>query len=574
MRISFVLPALLLVACSGSGPQAIQTIGPTGGTLEADGLILTIPPGALEQETEISIESELVDGQKHYHLGPDGLEFKLPVGVSLPYDPSDPASLILHDSTTHGTELVATSTDAAAARVRGEILGFSDVYLSHSTGFVPPPGSDFRVVAQTTTTIELSWKNNVYTPMTGFILQSVDGLGFHTDAEFAANEQVLRGWSYGRRVGEVVEFSYLDPVGQPGVGRSYRLVPYYERNGVRYRSPTFLAAGFTTPSDRLGLVVSFSGAGAVTYSFTAPSAGGPTQGTMQCPPDCTTDFPANTVVDFVAQPLPGATFIEWSGNCSGTSPTIQLTLIRSTRCIASFSTPSVVSFFVTQGGTTADIGGVQAADARCQSAAMTSTLLTNDARNQTWKAFLGKTCADNNLGDCEIAIERIGADPWINMDGDTIEKAALADGTLRSALIVSEYGQHLTATDDEVATGFGATAVTYDIDGDGMTGTRDAQLKFLIDEHTVGTGFGFPGGSCGNWTVSNSFASTVVGHAAWDAPHAAGAAPPAPNDALGHLNATSSFHRQCDAQSETTSAPSGSVARGAQGWHLYCFAVR
>ena len=187
MRISFA--ALLLVACSGIGPQAIQTIGPSGGTLEADGLILTIPPGALDQEIEISIESELVDGQKHYHLGPDGLEFKLPVGVSLPFEPSDRASIILHDSRTHGTELVATNTDATTKRARGEILGFSEIYIIHVPAFDPPPGRDFRVVGMTTTSIALSW-NYV----------------FNTFFERWELRQSVRGRSFARRLAHGIGF--------------------------------------------------------------------------------------------------------------------------------------------------------------------------------------------------------------------------------------------------------------------------------------------------------------------------------------------------------------------------------
>jgi len=93
--------ALALVGCSNDGsgggaghPALTRTrVGPEGGTAtSADGkLTLTFPPGALSQETEITIAPATVEGGVGYELGPDGLQLNTPATATF----SAPASEVL-----------------------------------------------------------------------------------------------------------------------------------------------------------------------------------------------------------------------------------------------------------------------------------------------------------------------------------------------------------------------------------------------------------------------------------------------------------------------------------------------
>lgn len=579
MRICLlVLLSSLLAACSGAGePVAHALIGASGGTLEARGIRLQIPAGALSGDTDISITTEeLEDGGLRFHLGPDGLELARPATVRLDYDPSaDPegTAVILHDSSVHGTEIIATSTDAEAGQIFGPISSFSSVQRLASLSFDPLPGADFKVLATTPTGITLYWTNAMRSPVTGYLLQWADGLGFHTDAEFAANEVLIAGGQFGHRVGDHIEYNYIDHIGQPGFGRNYRLIPYITRNGHNYGSPQLLAAGFTLPGERFGMRVAALGDGVVSWAYTSTSPSGPTRGTLMCPPQCETNFAASTDVDLIATPAPGGAFLGWGGDCTSPADRLSLRVTRAMGCEARFTRRAKdATFFVTQEGNAlgGSFGGLAGADARCQAAAAASTRLSQAARSRTWRAFLGKTCDASRIQDCEIAIERIGSGPWYNLDGVMVDASALADG--RAASFLTENGNPLGPDDDEVATGFGSAAPRRDLDGDGAIGDRDAYLQYLVEHHAIAGSFGFSGGFCENWSNANNFATAAVGHADWRTAHDAGPNPPATNDALRQLTATHSFERSCGGMDEGTQNPSGKVARGRKGWHLYCFA--
>jgi len=92
----FIFPVaslMLLCACGGSDKSDTR-IGPEGGTVDGpDGVVLDIPAEALDGEVEISITE--VDGSPTgfrpaggaYEFGPTGTVFKVPVTVTLPYEP-------------------------------------------------------------------------------------------------------------------------------------------------------------------------------------------------------------------------------------------------------------------------------------------------------------------------------------------------------------------------------------------------------------------------------------------------------------------------------------------------------
>jgi hypothetical protein len=293
-----------------------------------------------------------------------------------------------------------------------------------------------------------------------------------------------------------------------------------------------------------------------------------------CPPQCETSFAVETTVELIATPAPGGAFLGWEGDCRSPADQVSLQVTRAMGCEAKFTARAKdASFFVTEAGNEAAggaFGGLAGADARCQAAAQASTRLSLAARSRSWRAFLGRTCDAARIQDCEIAIERIGSGPWYNLDGNMIDVSSLADG--REVNLLTENGNQLGPADDEVATGFGSAAPRRDLDGDGLIGERDAYLQYLVEQHAIAGSFGFSGGFCENWSNANAFATAAVGHAAWRSEHDEGPSPPTVNDALTQLTATHSFERSCGGTSASTQNPSGSVARGNRGWHLYCFA--
>lgn len=72
--------------------QASATIGAEGGTLQAPGIVLVVPPGALSQEVELSVEKvpapqveRLTAVSPVFRFGPSGLQFDSPVTVTFDF---------------------------------------------------------------------------------------------------------------------------------------------------------------------------------------------------------------------------------------------------------------------------------------------------------------------------------------------------------------------------------------------------------------------------------------------------------------------------------------------------------
>lgn len=152
LRIVPLLALSWLVAACGSGtgtgpgddvdPDPGQTIGPAGGQAATEGATLSVPAGALSEETEIVIEPTtasaegvgddylVVDGAL-YDFGPDGLVFDSPATLTVAYDPaslpegvSEVELKMLH-VTPGGTQVLESSVDEAGNTVSAAISGFS-----------------------------------------------------------------------------------------------------------------------------------------------------------------------------------------------------------------------------------------------------------------------------------------------------------------------------------------------------------------------------------------------------------------------------------------------------------------
>jgi len=145
--ITFLFISIFLFACGsgGGGGGTLSTpgeetkgIGPGGGTVtNSDGMAsVTIPPGALTEDTEISVEtvSNLPSGNigSAYEFGPDETTFSSPVTISIKYDEATLPSGISESDIRLGKLLsnqwqeVADSTvDTSANSVSGTTTSFS-----------------------------------------------------------------------------------------------------------------------------------------------------------------------------------------------------------------------------------------------------------------------------------------------------------------------------------------------------------------------------------------------------------------------------------------------------------------
>lgn len=130
----------------GTGPDpetdpGDNLIGASGGEVVFQNLTLTVPPGALAEEVEITVHPlqltpdeplggyVLVEGTA-FDLGPDGLMFRQPALLTLGYDPSNvPDGIAVSElgllRMDDGTASLASTVDAGAHEVRAEIDHFS-----------------------------------------------------------------------------------------------------------------------------------------------------------------------------------------------------------------------------------------------------------------------------------------------------------------------------------------------------------------------------------------------------------------------------------------------------------------
>ena len=155
-----------------------------------------------------------------------------------------------------------------------------------------------------------------------------------------------------------------------------------------------------------------------------------------------------------------------------------------------------MSFFLTsQGsGNGGDLGGLEGADAICQSLAEGA-----GSEGLTWRAYLS-TQGENAVN----ARDRIGAGPWFNANGNRI--AADVDELHSVMNRISAY----TAVDERGRTipGSGYAPNRHDI----LTGSQIDGTAYAVDEDMT----------CGNCTDSSDNGKARLGHhdyAAWNSAH-------------------------------------------------------
>lgn len=150
-------------------------------------------------------------------------------------------------------------------------------------------------------------------------------------------------------------------------------------------------------------------------------------------------------------------------------------------------TEIATSFFITSvgPGDGGNLGGLPGADVHCATLAEAAGIEGGE-----WRAYLSTSGADG-----VNAMDRIGAGPWVNVEGVTvatgIDNLLSDDNNLSQATSISESG--------ELINGVGDTPNTHDI----LTGTGLDGTIAIADDGTAST--------CGDWT-SNSAGIALVGH--------------------------------------------------------------
>jgi hypothetical protein len=150
---------------------------------------------------------------------------------------------------------------------------------------------------------------------------------------------------------------------------------------------------------------------------------------------------------------------------------------------------SAMTFFVTSAGSGkgADLGGLEGADALCQTLAEKA-----GAGSKTWRAYLSTQEAD---GVAAVnARDRIGSGPWQNAKGVVIAKD-VADLHSGSNNLTKETA--LTETGATV-NGRGDKPNTHDV----LTGSQPDGTAFAAGDDKT----------CGNWTKSGEDGAAMVGH--------------------------------------------------------------
>ena len=190
---------------------------------------------------------------------------------------------------------------------------------------------------------------------------------------------------------------------------------------------------------------------------------------------------------------------------------------------------SVTTFFITSvgPGNGGDLGGLEGADAHCQTLAQAEY-----AGDHTWRAYLSTSATDT--APAVHARDRIGTGPWYNAE----------------ALLIAASVDTLHSDDNNVNK---ARATTERLDP--VNGVGDDPNRHDILTGSQADGTAFPAGedrTCGNWT-SGGDGSAMVGH----------------HDRIGRGDGVNSWN------SEHPSRGCGQedlVATGGAGL-FYCFAV-
>ena len=146
---------------------------------------------------------------------------------------------------------------------------------------------------------------------------------------------------------------------------------------------------------QLALTLAGGGTGTVTSS----PAG------ITCGAECTKSFPKNTVVTLTALPATGSVFAGWSGGCTGTLPTCDVTLAAAATVTATFNV-ATYTVTVTRAGVGAGTvsGNGLACGTTCTITVDHGTMLSLTAAPGTLSTFAGWGGACSGSGTCMLTV--------------------------------------------------------------------------------------------------------------------------------------------------------------------------
>ena len=147
-----VIAAIALVSACGTddpsssgGTSARSSIGPAGGVVSIEGVSLTVPPGALDSDTEIAIaRTDRSPGSftalsPVYRFTPDGLTFRKAAIVEIGYQGGS-ANAAIQWSAGSGGEFSALATTTAAGRAKADVTHFSEGFVAAAEPTTSPDG--------------------------------------------------------------------------------------------------------------------------------------------------------------------------------------------------------------------------------------------------------------------------------------------------------------------------------------------------------------------------------------------------------------------------------------------------
>jgi hypothetical protein len=151
--------------------------------------------------------------------------------------------------------------------------------------------------------------------------------------------------------------------------------------------------------------------------------------------------------------------------------------------------PGLMTFFVTSEGngtSGGNLGGLDGADARCQTLAQNA-----GAGDRTWHAYL--STANLGIGPVVDARDRIGTGPWLNAAGEMVAadvQSLHADG-IPPERMLDEQGNSVPEAEEGLLTGSRA----------------DGTVQVVVDVDRIISA------TCRNWTSSDSSARGWLGNA-------------------------------------------------------------
>ncbi|PWN07904.1 InlB B-repeat-containing protein [Rhodohalobacter mucosus] len=351
---------LLLTTCGDNNPTSTtdddpvdpnvesKEIGPAGGNLTSkDGLVtLEIPAGALSGSETITIEKitaddlgsefENIDVQEAYELGPDGLEFDVPVLVSFaenqnPVVESDSLEMssVSLLSSENGEVFFLDNSQTIVDSDEGTTMGTGEI--SHFSPLVKTRGALTLRVGGLRDEVEVS--TNFFDVFVG---GEVDLNKFDRDSVLiAAGPEAPLEVEEGSGLQKLVLLSgaYIQNVRHrcPEVGNG-RFIIGVSIESIEGQSGEFIQVKSdiecVPATSNLQVLLDGNGSGSVSSN---PEG-------IDCPEDCTEDYSENTLVELTATPDEGSAFTVWSefGVEISNNPVIEVTMDQARTLTATF----------------------------------------------------------------------------------------------------------------------------------------------------------------------------------------------------------------------------------------------